>query len=108
MSIKEKEAIDVMDRETVMLWLKICGKDDDCSALCPYRLERPTCMRKLMADAFERMKEQEAVEPDQDSEGTCTCGNCGETVGLYQVGIQKPVKLCNFCPSCGKAVKWNE
>lgn len=49
-----------MNKEKVMFWLKICGKEDDCSAICPYRLGRPTCMRKLMADAYECMKEQEA------------------------------------------------
>ena len=53
------------------------------------------------------LKEQEAVEPDTDSEGTCTCGNCGETIGYYPVGCNIPEKLCKFCPECGRSVKWN-
>ena len=57
-------------------------------------------------DAIELLKEQKATEPDTDSEGTCTCGNCGETVGYYPVGYNKPKKLCKFCPECGQAVKW--
>ena len=57
-------------------------------------------------DAINLLKEQEAVEPDTDSEGTCTCGNCGETVGYYPVGCKTPQRLCKFCPECGRAVKW--
>ena len=56
----------------------------------------------------ELLKEQEAVEPDVDSERTCTCGNCGENVGYYPAGSKVPEKLCKYCPECGKAVKWND
>ena len=52
------------DMEKVVTWLEICGKNDDCSAICPYRLGRPTCMRKLMADAFELLKEQQKLIDD--------------------------------------------
>lgn len=52
------------------------------------------------------LKEQEAVEPDVDSERTCSCGNCGTTVGYYPVGSSVPEKLCKYCPECGQAVKW--
>ena len=61
---------------------------------------------RRLEDAVELLKKQKAVEPDTDSEGTCTCGNCGETVGYYPVGCNKPEKLCKFCPECGQAVKW--
>lgn len=54
---------------------------------------------------IELLKEQEAVVPDVDSEGTCTCGNCGENVGYYPVGSKVPEKLCKYCPECGRAVK---
>ena len=63
--------------------------------------------RFLIADnAIALLKEPEAVEPDTDSEGTCTCGNCGETVGYYPVGCKTPQRLCKFCPECGRRVKW--
>lgn len=52
------------------------------------------------------LKEQDAVVPDTDSEGTCTYGNCGETVGYYPVGCNNPNTFCKFCPECGKKVKW--
>ena len=52
------------------------------------------------------LKEQEAIEPDTDSEGTCSCGSCGETVGYYPVGCNNPHKFAMFCPNCGRSVKW--
>ena len=59
-----------------------------------------------MRDALELLKEQEAVEPDVDSEGTCSCGNCGENVGWYPAGCKTPVRLGKFCSNCGQEVKW--
>ena len=50
------------------------------------------------------LEEQEAVEPDVDSEGTCSCGNCGTTIGYYPVGCNVP-EICKFCPECGREVK---
>lgn len=61
---------------------------------------------QAVTDAITLLKEQEAIEPDVDSEGTCTCGNCGENVGWYPAGSKEPVKLGKFCSECGKAVKW--
>ena len=63
--------------------------------------------RKTAKDVLALLKDQEAVEPDTDSEGTCTCGNCGETVGYYPVGCKTPQQLCKFCPECGRSVKWD-
>ena len=57
--------------------------------------------------AEDLLKKQEAVEPDTSSAATCTCGNCGETVGYYPVGCKTPNRLCRFCPECGQAVKWD-
>ena len=53
-----KKEIDVMDKETVMLWLEICG-NDDCSAICPYKSRRPDCMYMLMANAISLLKAQD-------------------------------------------------
>ena len=84
------------------------GYDTQCSD-CPYfdpDCSVRVCKQQLCGDALELLKEQEAVEPDKDSEGTCSCGNCGETVGYYPVGCNTPNKFCKFCPECGKSVKW--
>lgn len=62
----------------------------------------------LIDDTLALLKEQEAIEPDVNSEGTCTCGNCGENVGYYPVGCNTPEKLCKFCQECGTEVKWDD
>lgn len=59
-----------------------------------------------VGDAIALLKEYETIEPDVDSEGTCSCGNCGMTVGYYPVGCSVPEKLCKYCPECGHGVKW--
>lgn len=60
----------------------------------------------VLNDALNLLKEQEPVPPDVDSEGSCSCGNCGATVGYYPAGCKTPEKLCTYCPECGKMVKW--
>ena len=60
-----------------------------------------------VTDAITLLKQQEPVAPDVDSEGTCSCGNCGTTVGYYPVGSNVPDKGCEYCPECGRKVKWD-
>ena len=50
------------DRETVLTWLEICGKNDDCSSCCPYGDKGQTldCRSKLMADALAMLREDDA------------------------------------------------
>lgn len=56
----------MIDREKVLTWLTICGKNRDCSGCCPYlgelcgEDEMSRCREDLMADALELLKEQEA------------------------------------------------
>ena len=49
------------DRETVLTWLEICGKDRNCSGACPYSEhgfgEYGECREQLMEDAFDLLKE---------------------------------------------------
>ena len=51
------------DREKVLAWLEICGKDRDCSGCCPYgngtgEDNMSRCREDLMADALALLKEQ--------------------------------------------------
>lgn len=97
------------NRENVIKWLEYCeiGSSDRCyETECPYYGKG--CTESLKNDILAMLKEQKAVEPETDSEGTCSCGNCGETVGWFPVGCSIPNKLCKFCPECGQAVKWRE
>ena len=76
---------------------------------CGYAIDKHghySCQQNCASDALALLNEQEAVEPDTDSEGICSCGNCGETVGWFPAGCSTTKKLCKFCPECGKAVKW--
>ena len=57
--------------------------------------------------ALDLLKERTALKPYVDSEGTCMCDSCGETVGWYPVGCNTPVKFCKYCPECGRRVDWD-
>lgn len=60
--------------------------------------------------ALELLKEQDAVEPIRSNESDVWyCGNCDEIVGeetLTAGGIQEVRH--NYCPECGRKVKWDE
>lgn len=49
------------DRETVVKWLKICGKNGDCSSTCPYSFDTDVehCRDRLMSDAYDLLTEKE-------------------------------------------------
>lgn len=55
------------------------------------------------------LKEQEPIEPVDDGHGSLICGNqgyeCG-CVGRYDLTTKVVEKYCNFCPECGRKVKW--
>lgn len=91
------------DREKVMTWLEICGKNRDCSGNCPYgdgsgEYEDRLCREDLMADAFALLKEQEAVEPNVSSTEQ-RCGNCNKVIEMDG---------WKSCPWCGKPIAWSE
>jgi len=50
------------DREKVLTWLEICGKNNECSGYCPYSEngfgKYGQCRESLMADAYDLLKEQ--------------------------------------------------
>lgn len=57
--------------------------------------------------AIEALKAQEPVKPVVDID-TWECGNCGHTLEHQQL-LGDNVLLheqYNFCPNCGRAVKW--
>ena len=89
-----KESIAKMDREKVLTWLEICGKNNDCSGCCPYSEngfgEYGQCRESLMADAYDLLKEQEAVEPFH------RCIGNSHTL-IEDSGF-------NYCPYCGKPI----
>ena len=104
------------DREKVLTWFEICGKNRDCSGNCPYsgelcgEDEMSRCREDLMTDALALLEEQEAVVPDTNGY-EWVCGRC-----KYPVELERKTSpqtwfhstLYNYCPNCGKKVKWND
>lgn len=95
-----------IDREKVMTWLEICGKNRGCSGNCPYgdgsaQCEDLLCREDLMSDALALLKEQRAIEPDVDVineiDRLYRCPKCHKHF-LYRK--QK------YCDQCGQEVKW--
>ena len=92
-----------MNREKVVKGLEVCfDSSKECNG-CPY-ITTPYCKTTLRNDVIALLKEQEAVEPikpiDKDDDYTFMCSNCkGE---LFCGDVLRD----NFCPTCGRSVKW--
>lgn len=99
----DKENIKMGLEEVSDFFFKMYRKETD-----EYKAAKAKEYCDIAEDALVLLKKQEAIEPDVDSEGTCSCGNCGTTIGYYPAGCSVPEKLCKYCPECGQAVKWNE
>ena len=98
-----------MDRQRVIDHLQIIatwgavGKDPIYNGIEPRCCED---VEQWAMDALALLKEQELVEPK------CTitshgfhydyCGDCGALLPVGDYG------KANFCPACGKPVKWND
>ena len=101
--------------EKVIKGLECCTSDVSC-AECLYRGKRDgalNCVRELSADALELLKEQKPIKPTLAVD-TWICSNCGHRLESQTLIDDKenPQVLINeqydFCPQCGKAVKWND
>ena len=89
------------DREKLVIAIERAKEQSE-----EYGLDRILVDFKTVDMILELLKEQEAIEPDVYSEGTCMCGNCGMTVGYYPAGCSVPRKLSKYCSECGRKVKW--
>lgn len=93
-------------REKVIKGLQICKEDSKLcfgESECGYQSYFPRCWITLAGDAFALLKAQEPVKPLRTNIGSVRenylCGECGGSFFRNKV---------NFCPWCGKAVKWGE
>ncbi len=102
----------IPDRAKVMKALEHCATDIPCSGQkfrdCVYRQTYgDECFRKITSDALELLKEQEPVKPVCDID-TWTCGKCGCKLEHQEMhGEILFHDIYDFCPHCGKAVKWD-
>jgi len=80
------------------------GQCDMSGKICPYWKEEADCMRKMLGDALALLKKQETTfEKDGHH---IICKSCGAYwCDKDREGDQYPQ---NFCPNCGKVVKWND
>lgn len=98
----------MIDREKVLKGLYAHGYRD-CK-LCPYwgaGENGSSSCPQLAREALALLKEREPVKPilEQDS---MICGNCRHEV-IWQKIIGDNILIedqLNYCPQCGKAVKW--
>ena len=70
---------------------------------CPYFGDNP-CEIELIANALELLKDQEPTRVSQQWDDThgasyCECGSSWISINGSRI---------NYCPSCGKAVKWDD
>ena len=97
----------MIDREKIINALEQCinGCDDECPYEYGGAVTLEYCRDDLMRDALELLKEQEPVT--WSYKYNCfTCSNCGlDIVDEVYYMINKPI---NFCPTCGRKVKWDE
>lgn len=100
------------DRKKVIkaLELEIKYKDTwQCALDCPYYGNTGcNCYTQVAMDALELLREQEPIEPEEiindkypvgDINRCCgwRCGKCKETIPGD----------ADFCPNCGRAVRWD-
>lgn len=92
------------DREKVMKGLECCSRlTDDYCETCPYNeILYGECHKLLKKGALELLKEQETIFLRDGHHVRCM--HCGEYwCDSDREGDPFPM---NFCPHCGKAVKW--
>lgn len=108
----------MIDREKVIGGLAACtGEPHDCAGhTCPYFDFDDSevdygCRVQMELDALALLKEQEAVKP-VEREYKIVCGMCHEKLveidGDCEVLWSDNFAYPNYCPNCGRPVKWNE
>ena len=104
---KKAGVAEMTDREKVIKGLECCNEFMTCKANCPYRNDG--CREILSRDALALLKSQEPVEPILDID-TWKCGDCGHALEHQQLLGDNVLfhEQYNYCPECGRAVKWDD
>lgn len=89
------------DRKKVIKGLEHCQRIGDCGD-CPYQEDLdPDVGCGMHADALALLREQEPVVPSKTLDGNGylwrDCGKCGGVLP----------KNAQYCPTCGRKVKWD-
>lgn len=96
------------DRERLLKAIEFCRANARCDG-CPYDGECGTRDNAIEDDTLAMLREQEPVKPKEIrlnfGDGSnpflfgWECGSCG---GRF------PFSSYNYCPKCGRAVKWDD
>jgi len=92
-------------REKVIKGLECCVRtidDCECADNCPYETQcwDGTMYLDLMRDALALLKVEEPLKPKLSVSGILyKCRACGRPLTKY---------LDEFCPKCGRPVKWDD
>ena len=88
------------DIKTVMSWLEGLTDDD-----WPH-FHSDSEVQNIAKSAMELLKEQEAVKPIAKEDDTYEC-ICSAVVGWDELDANGMVQMrFNYCPFCGRVVKW--
>ena len=89
------------EKEQAILWLNSFRKNKEPMVLIPKTLIR-LMYDALTADvAITPIVVQKEIEVCSEFTDVYCCGNCRQELDIY------PAKW-NYCPKCGKAVKWDD
>lgn len=96
------------DYKKVIEGLERCDLSGYCTdKRCPYYKDA-NCRELLRSNTISLLKAQEQVEPVIDID-TWKCGNCGHTLEHQELLGDNVLfhEHYNYCPECGRKVKWN-
>ena len=92
------------EKETVIKWLDVCSRDEDCKG-CPY--DNAGCFTHLMMDAATLLKEREHCNMDympkkgswirhgEPPQYVVECSRCGNK--YFNHALQPFAKYCSMC-----------
>lgn len=102
----------MLDRKKVIKGLECCMSESLCYK-CPYKSENECedgtyYYSKAIEDAITLLQEQEPAQFQDGNRRDYYCRNCTTQVGLWFLG-EDAWRFCyDFCPYCGRKVKWDE
>lgn len=87
---------------------KVIGHLNDCVEASKSDNTWVFVRKDIVEDALVLLKEQDAVEP-KFVMNEWRCGACGHVVLTYSFDTNEGKMgkvMANYCPSCGRSVKW--
>ena len=91
----------IIEKDMVVKGLQCCTKQImECNE-CPYQPLGIGCIETLKRDALALMSAKRTAEPVLNGR-MWVCPICGHPLGIYRDDVR-----CNYCPECGREMKWD-